>query len=391
MRILFVHNHYKLEGGEDQVLSYERDLINRHGHITDTFAITNMQINRFVSKLKTAFYLKYSHEYKQVLLHHISGFNPDIIHAHNLFPLLTPSIYDACIESKIPVVQTLHNYRTICSNALLMRDGHICELCISGSHYNAVLYRCYRNSMLGSLAVAKMLSYHRKNKTWKNKVDCFIALTQFAKKKFIQGGFPEKEIMVKPNFFAHDRAFCEITNNREGVLFIGRLSHEKGIKTLLNAWKTLDISLKIAGEGPLVGMIDITTSSKITLLGQIPPSQVTKEMAKAKFLVMPSECYEGFPMVLVEAFAHGLPVIASNLGGMSEIVKNNITGLHFEPGNPEDLAKKVLWMYAHPDECERMGKNARNEYEQKYTPEKNYKMLMDIYQKTIENYEIRNS
>jgi len=272
-----------------------------------------------------------------------------------------------------------------------MRNGNICELCVSGSHYNAVLYRCYRNSTSGSLAVARMLSYHRNNKTWHNKVDCFIALTQFAKKKFIDGGFPEKKIMVKPNFFDREKDLSVKENTREGVLFIGRLSHEKGVKTLFKAWETLEIPLRIAGDGPFMGMINTAPSSKITLLGQISPLDVTKEMTKARFLVMPSEWYEGFPMVLVEAFAHGLPVIASNLGGMSEIIENNITGLHFQPGNPEDLAEKVSWMYTHPDECKKMGENARTVYEQKYTPETNYKMLMNIYQKTIENYEIRNS
>lgn len=391
MKILMIHNYYKEIGGEDNVVSLEKSLLTLNDNTVNLFKVNNRQINNSFTQIKTALNISYSQKHKILISNEIRKFKPDIVHAHNLFPLLTPSIYDACIESNIPVVQTLHNYRIICSNALLMRNGHICELCVSGSHYNSVLYQCYRNSILGSLAVARMLSYHRNNKTWQNKVDCFIALTNFAKNKFIEGGLPEKKILVKPNFFTRNEISLVKESKREKVLFLGRLSHEKGVKTLIQAWKTLDIPLKIAGDGPLIEMVKATTHPSIMTLGKISPSQVTMEMAKARFLIMPSECYEGFPMVLVEAFAHGLPVVASNLGGMSEIVENNVTGLHFEPGNPIDLAEKVLWMYNHPDECKRMGENARNIYEQKYTPEKNYAILMDIYQRTIETYEVKNS
>lgn len=391
MKILFVHNQYKQYGGEDSVIKNEMAMLMLNNQGIDLFSVSNNRINVLSKKIAAAISTTYSRKYRNLLFEKIKKFKPDIIHAHNLFPLLTPSIYDACVESKIPVVQTLHNYRIICPNALLMRNGYICELCISGSYYNAVLYRCYRNSIFGSLAVARMLSYHHNNKTWQNKVDCFIALTDFVKNKYIEGGFPEKKIIVKPNFYKKATLPAFNEKGREGVLFVGRLSHEKGVKTLIKAWIGLDIPLRIAGEGPLMETVKSAISSKIIVLGKISQAQVSQEMTTANFLVMPSEWYEPFGLVIVEAFAHGLPVVASNLGGMSEIVENNYTGLHFEPGNPEDLAEKVLWMYNNPEECKRMGKNARAVYEQKYTDEKNYDMLMDIYQKTIENYEIKNS
>lgn len=391
MKILYIHNQYKQVGGEDGVINSEMTMLNLHSIDLELLIANNHMISNIIEKLKVVIKINYSNKYKKIVLERINRFKPDIIHVHNLFPLLTPSIYDACIESKVPVVQTLHNYRTICSNALLMRNGHICELCISGSHYNAALYRCYRNSFLGSLAVARMLSYHQNKKTWQDKVDTFIALTHFAKTKFIEGGLPAKKIKVKPNFFNEERPIFGNKNSRKGALFVGRISHEKGIKTLLKAWETLDVPLRIAGDGPLMRMVKEKNTSKIVILGKISSSQVSQEMAKASFLVMPSEWYEGFPMVIVEAFAHGLPVVASNLGGMSEIVENNITGLHFEAGNPKDLAEKVLWMHNHPNECKKMGETARKMYEEKYTPERNYHMLMDIYQKTIETYEAKNS
>ena len=392
MNILFIHNMYKQSGGEDTILQSELAILAQNGHKTEQAGQQNARIQSLVDKTKVFKNILYSHQSRQWMSLQINCFKPDIVHVHNFFPLLTPSIYDACIEAGVPVVQTLHNYRTICPGALLMRNGKICEKCITGSPYQAILHRCYRNSIPGSWAVARMVAYHRNKQTWQYKVDRFIALTQFGKQKFIEAGFPGKKIVVKPNF-------CEVVysrgngqdSKRRGALFVGRLSDEKGVATMLEAWHGLDIPLRVAGGGPLFAGNDGKHDGYVEFLGQITGEQVAVEMGQASFLVMSSEWYEGFPMVLVESFAHGLPVVASRLGGMAEIVQDGITGLHFEPGNSKDLAEKVLWMNNHSDECRQMGKNARKEYEEKYTPEKNYEMLMDIYKKTIENYEIKNS
>jgi len=391
MNILFIHNVYRQHGGEDTVLQSEIDLLSLKGHQADQANQQNNHIQTFADKISVLKNVIYSHQSKRWMASQINLSKPDIIHVHNFFPLLTPSIYDACIEAGVPVVQTLHNYRTICPGALLMRDGKICEKCVTGLPYQAVLHRCYRNSIPGSWAVARMVAYHRKKKTWKNKVDCFIVLTRFARNKFIEAGFPVEKIIVKPNFCEVPQMESKWFRKREGALFVGRLSQEKGLSTMLDAWHDLDIPLRIAGGGPLFDNHHGKHDGCIKLLGQIDNELVAEEMKKAAFLAMPSEWYEGFPMVLVESFAHGLPVVASRLGSMAEIVQDGITGLHFEPGNPQDLREKVQWMYNHPDACQQMGNNARKEYEQKYTPEKNYEMLIDIYQKTIENYEIRHS
>lgn len=369
------------------VLSNEQSLLLRHNHLVESLMVSNDDVQGFATKMLVAWQATYAPRGYAITKKALSRTQPDLVHVHNFFPLLSPSICNACQEAGIPLVMTLHNYRLICPGALLMRDGKICEKCVTGSPYQSVLHRCYRNSIPGSWAVARMVAYHRKKQTWQHKVDRFITLTQFGKQKFVEAGFPEEKIVVKPNFYDISGSRCkEKGGSRSGVLFVGRLSKEKGVATMLEAWQTLDILLRVAGDGPLLGQQHWRHKANITFLGQLPAEQVSTEMSQASFLAMPSECYEGFPLVLVEAFAHSLPVLASRLGGMAEIVEDGVTGLHFEPGNPHDLAQKVQWLQDHPEECRKMGENARQEYEEKYTPEKNYEMLMDVYRQAIENH-----
>jgi glycosyltransferase involved in cell wall biosynthesis len=387
VKILLLHNAYKHRGGEDNVLEAEYNLLNSKRDTCYKYIVSNKTISTLPEKIKTGFNCSYSRVYEQIVLEKIKTILPDIVHVHNFFPLLTPSIYDACIKTKTPVIQTLHNYRTICPGALLMRKGHICEKCISGSLYNAVIHKCYRGSILESFAVAKFVKMHRKNKTWQKKVNYFIALTEFAKRKFIQAGFPSEKIVVKPNFYAQKKELVCRPQDRKGALFVGRLSSEKGIETLLKAWKNLKIPLRIAGDGPFFGKISLNENPFVKSLGRLTQEQISVEMGKASFLIMPSEWYEGFPMVLVEAFAHALPVLTSRLGGMAEIVEHKRTGIHFKAGDENELAEKALWMYKHPEKTRIMGENALIVYNRKYTPENNYNQLNKIYQKAIFEYQ----
>jgi glycosyltransferase involved in cell wall biosynthesis len=383
VKILLVHNSYQHKGGEDSVLASEKKLLTKHNNLVQLSIVTNKSVQNIFSKLDVAINTTWSQPgYKHITLA-IKQFEPNVIHVHNFFPLLTPSVYDAAIKMEIPLVQTLHNYRTICPGALLMRNGKICEKCITSSPYHAIRHRCYRNSILGSWAVARMVAHHRNKLTWQNKVDCFIALTRFGKQKFVEAGFPAKKIVVKPNFYEISKDWSEISRRRMGALFVGRVSEEKGVTVMLKAWHGLGISLRVAGSGPMLHDLQRKHESCIEFLGQMTREQISKEMAQAAFLVMPSEWYETFGLVIVEAYAHGIPVIASRLGAMAEIVENGVTGLHFEAGNAEDLSQKVQWLHDHPEECRRMGKNARRVYEEKYTPEKNYEMLMDVYKQAI--------
>ena len=386
MKILLVHNIYQQSGGEDTVLGLEKEMLLDQGNDIFEYTVDNHTITGIKDKLVTALSVNYSYSAKKNLIKTLLEVRPDVVHVHNFFPLLTPSIYDACIERKVPVVQTLHNYRMMCPGALLMRGGHICEDCIEGSPYQAVIHGCYRESRVASFVLARMVQYHRRHRTWQNKVNRFIALTDFAKNKFIQAGFPENKIIVKPNFtIADECSVKQSKNNMCCALFVGRISREKGIGTLLKAWKNISLHLSIIGDGPLLDEVRMSDIDSIDALGLISSNKVHIKMLQASFLVMPSEWYEGFPMVLVEAYSCGLPVIASRLGGMAEIVEDGVTGLHFEAGNAYDLAEKVRWMASHPDECKKMGENARKMYEKKYTAEINYKMLMQIYQDAIQD------
>ncbi len=382
MRILICHNAYQLNGGEDAVVESEYELLKSHGHDVELYIVSNDEIRGVLDKVKTGLHASYSESSKERIRNLLSVLKPDVVHFHNTFPLLTPSVYDACREIGVGIVQTLHNFRTICPSALLLRNGKLCELCISGTPYYGTLHKCYRGSRLQSFAVSHMVSHHRKVNTWNEKVDRFITLTEFGREKFAAARFPTNKIRVKPNFVRHSLA--PTTEERQDFcLYVGRISEEKGLDTLCQAFSQTNIPLKIAGSGPLLQDLRSKYSVDIEFLGPQTQQQINHLMADARFLVMPSKWYETFGLVIIEAYANMLPVVCSDLGAMRELVKNNETGLHFEAGNAQDLAVKVKWLYDNPNECRQMGENAFREYQEKFTPEINYKMLIDIYQEAI--------
>jgi glycosyltransferase involved in cell wall biosynthesis len=326
------------------------------------------------------------------------------VHVHNLFPLLTPAALDATFEAGVPVVYTLHNYRLLCAGATLMRDGRPCELCVNGSPFQAVRYRCYRESMAASAAAAWMIARNRYVSTFQRKVDRFIALTQFAKGLFVRAGYSPEQLAVKPDAVSDPAEFGAGARGAAGdapgaagdargrgprALFLGRLSPEKGVSTLLGAWAgDVPVHLAVAGTGPLTPLVAAAaddSGGRIDFLGFLPAERVHRELAAAEFLVMPSQCYEGFGVVIIEAFAHGIPVLASNLGSMAELVEDGVTGLLFEPGDQSDLAAKATWLAEHPEERLRMGAAARRDFERKYTLERNYDQLMAIYAGALEH------
>jgi glycosyltransferase involved in cell wall biosynthesis len=385
MKILIVHNRYQQAGGEDNVVAAEAKLLADHGHEVELWNADNKDLPGGLSgKIKTAISTTYSSASKAIARDKLQSFKPDVVHVHNFFPQISPSIYDACLDKGVPVVQTLHNYRLICPGAMLMRGGKICEQCITGSPYQAAWYGCYRGSKLGSLVVAHMVAQHRKQGTWQHKVNRFIALTDFAKSKFVEAGFPSDKIVVKANF-AHDPLQESPRLNRTTpgfALFVGRISEEKGIKTLLQAWSILDDKtlLKVAGTGSLADLLP--GKNNIVALGLQNSSEISRLMQQAAFLVLPSEWYEGFPLVLVEAFAHGLPVLASRLGSMADIIMDGETGLLFTTGDADDLASKAKWLMDNPLKTQELGENARRTFLAKYTAEQNYAELMAIYEDT---------
>ena len=381
MRVLLAHNSYQQSGGEDAVLRNERALLADAGCDVDLLHVHNDEISSFWHKLSTTINLTRSARGKMLMARAIERFRPDVVHVHNFFPLLTASIYDACRDAGIPVVQSLHNYRITCAGAILFRDGKPCEDCIHGTPYQGALHGCYRGSRAGSLAVARMIDVHRRNNIWNTRVDRFIALTRFAKGRYVAAGIEPRRIAVKPNFVPDPGRIPPAAQPpRSGALFVGRLSPEKGLGTLLKGWQGLSVPLTIIGDGPLKDEVVAGSGGPITYRGQQTALEVREAMRTAAFLVMPSESFETFGMVIVEAFANRLPVIASRLGAMAEIIEDGRTGLLFTPGDAADLATTAATAAAQPDRLRALGQEARATYEARYTPAVNLRALMAIYE-----------
>jgi len=391
MRVLEIHNRYTQLGGEDAVFEAERALLSRMGHEVMAFVRDNNEIN-VMTQVSVAVATIWSRESSKKMRRLIREFLPDVVHFHNTFLLISPAAYYACKEAGVPVVQTLHNYRLLCPAATFSRNGRICKDCIGKAvPWLGIVHGCWQESRSKTAVVVAMLTLHRLLKTWQKQVDLFIALTEFARRKFIEGGLPAKNVVVRPNFVLRD-PLVDIHNARgvrEYALYVGRLSPEKGVRTMLMAWRHLsEIPLKLVGDGPLMGevcsFIEKHRLKGVEVLGHLPHNEMLLLMRKARFLVFPSECYETFGLVVIEAFACGVPVIASGLGAMSEIVDDGRTGLYFELRNSKELTAKVRWAWNHEKMLEDMGSEARKEYERKYTAEINYKMLMGIYETAIE-------
>ncbi len=383
MKISIVHNTYKIKGGEDSVVLNELDILKKQQE-TELFLVDNLSIRSTKDKLITTLGGVFSPKFKRDFNKMLNKSKPDVVHVHNYFPLLSPSVFFSCKECNIPVVHTLHNYRAICPTALLMHNGKIVERSVGGSPWWAVKEKVYRDSYIGTIVLALMVYIHKMINTWATKVDRYIALTEFSKKKYIEAGWPEDKIVVKPNFIVDPFNSEFEYNNENYAIYIGRLSEEKGIDILLDSWSNKNRKLLIIGEGPLRKKVECCNNSNVIYLGKKDKQSVLELVTNASFLIMASKWYEGFPMVLVEAMACGTAVIVPNLGGMGEIVKDGTTGLHFDPGSSADLSAKIDQLFDSSEEQKRMGINARNEYLDKYTPEKNYEMLIDIYQQAIE-------
>jgi len=389
MKIVMVHNTYREAGGEDVVFDSEKCLLERTGHTVIPYVRSNMELHdaSFLDRIGTASRMVWSSKTRREFAALLEAERPDIVHVHNTFMVISPSIYSACSERAIPVVQTLHNFRLLCPGANFFRDGSICKECVDQSLLQSVRHGCYRNSRGATAGVALMLAIHRALDTWPASVTRFIALTEFAKERFIAAGFPAEKFVVKPNFADPDP--CERVGSGEYAVFIGRLVENKGLWVLLNAWKKLpsQYPLHIVGEGPERAALEAQARELqlpgITFRGRLSHAEVIETMKGARFVIVPSTLYEGLPMCIVESFACGTPVLCSRLGPLTEIVDDQLTGLHFNPGEAQDLASKVDWSWNHPLELARMGRAARGKYETDYTADKNYSLLMGIYKQAL--------
>lgn len=389
LKVLIVHNTYQQPGGEDVVFDQERQMLERAGHRVVTFCRNNSEVNEYSGLRRIALAKRtiWSSRTRKDFLSLLRQEKPDVVHVHNTFVMISPSIYSACYEARVPIVQTLHNYRLICPAATFFRDGRVCEECLQGSLWRSVQHACYHDSRAANAVIVAMLSYHRMRKTWDREISCFIALSEFSRNKLIEGGLPAGKIFVKPNFVYPDPGVP--TGERDYAVFVGRLSPEKRVSTVLKAWKLcpLSIPMLVIGGGPDRSSLEREAANsglrQVRFQGQLTRSATRAAIGKARFLVFSSEWYENFPVTIAESFACGTPVIASRMGAMQEIVTDGRTGLHFVPGDPEDLARKVEWAWTHPNEMHAMGLEGRREYESKYTAQKNYPALMEIYERAM--------
>lgn len=386
--VLIVHNRYRERGGEDVVFDSEAMLLKQRGHRVRRFSVDNallpvsptpsQQVGLAVNTL-------WSRESAAELRKTIRDFGPDVVQVHNTFPQLSPSIYEACAAEGVRVFQTLHNYRFVCPAATLFRDGRPCEDCVGRAFpWPGVMHACYQGSRARSAVVASMLGLARARGALDH-VSAFIALNEFGRRMFVRGGLPDGRVVVKPNFV--DDIAATPTTARSGFLFVGRLAPEKGVGTMLRAWRSLPdtIGLRIIGDGPLRGAVqrEASTSRNILYDGPRDHDDVLGAMASARALVFPSEWYEGCPMTIIESFASRLPVVASRLGSLEEMVLDGHRGLLFERGAADDLAEKIRWLHEHGDEASKLGDAARDEYLREYTADRSYARLMAIYRRQV--------
>jgi len=373
IRVLLAHCRYRERGGEDEVVESEAELLRSRGHPVELL----LKDNRAIASLKDAAAAAlWSHRAARETRALISSFHPDVLHVHNTFPLLSPSIYWAARREGVAVIQTLHNFRLFCAQAMFLRGGQVCEDCIGHLPWRGVLHRCYRDSFSQSAVLVGSLGLHRTLGSYRDKVTRYIALNDFCRGKFVAGGLPAHRVVVKPNFVDIDRGPQQA---RFGGLFVGRLAPEKGIGTLRDALAEGGTGpLDVIGTGPEEGAL--RGLGGVRLLGRLGQAEVQARMRRASFLVLPSVWYENFPRVLIEAFACGLPVIASRIGALAELVDPGSTGLLFEPGSAPELRQAIEWAQANGSRMEQMGRNARERYERHYTPETNYRRLIAIYE-----------
>lgn len=379
MRILVAHNAYHYRGGEDTVVDAEVALLRRHGHEVRLYRRDNAELEH-MPRLQAGLSAIWSRRTVDDLAQLQQDFAPQLIHAHNTFPLISPSLYVAARRFGIPVVQTLHNFRLLCPQAMLLREGRGCTDCVGRFPWRGVLHRCYRRSHAQTAVTAAMLGVHRLAGTWRRDVQRYIVLNRMCRDLFVEGGLPLEKMAIKPNFVE-----CPATpapSRRSGGMFIGRLSPEKGIATLAAALQRLPgLQIDVYGNGPLQEMVERTAG--LRYCGFQPAEVLRERMHHAAYLVVPSTGIESFGLVAIEAFACGTPVIASGHGGLGEIVVHRRNGLLFSPGDPDELAGALRHAEREPADMRRMGAEAYQSYLAHYTPERNYEMLMRIYDEAI--------
>ncbi len=388
MRVLLAHNFYRSSApsGEDEVVRGEQRLLEDAGFEVIPFIRRNDDLPAGLrGALSAAVSNAWSASSLRALRTLIQQTKPDVAHFHNTFPQISPAAYHACREAGVPVVQTLHNYRMFCANGLLNRAGRPCELCVGRDPLPALIHACYRDSRLATAGMVLGSALHRVRRTYQTSVDRFIVLTQFAAQKFIAHGLSPERIVVRGNCLPFDPGLGAPDAAEPYALFVGRLTREKGVATMLHAWRRLSgIRLRIAGDGALREQLEREAKDlPVEFLGRVPSERVLALMRGAALLIVPSECYEGFPRVVVEAFATGAPLVVADIGGLRELVEHGIDGIKFRSGSADELAAAVSRLWQAPDDRARLRAAGRVRFERELSPAAGLASLREIYRGAI--------
>lgn len=386
MRILQIHNSYRQAGGEDMIVRAEAQMLRDYGHEVLLFSAENGGSPFTI--LRAAYESDWSPSASRCIEHICKEFQPDVAHVHNFWMAISPSVHAACHSTGVPTVQTLHNYRIVCPNGQLLRDGRVCEACVGSSPIKGVIHRCYRRSASSSALVARMISKNQRKKTWWTDVDAFIALTQASADIFRKSGaLPPEKLYVKPNFTADPGRSPRRPSESKQVVFVGRLSAEKGVDLLIEAWRrSSDVpdgrELLIAGDGPEA--VDLHRKADgarhpIHFLGNRNRQELTNILNAARFCVVPSTWLEPFGLVVIEAYACGRPAVTFDIGGPGELVRCGVTGLKVPVNDVASLTDRVDRLCNDDDLVDRLGASAREEYLTRFTPAANIKALLTIY------------
>lgn len=383
--VLIVHNYYQIPGGEDTVVGNEKKMLEENGHKVILYSRNNLELKE-MSKLKklclpltTIFNPRTFREVKRL----IQKESIEVVHVHNTLTLISPAVYYAARAMRVPVVQTVHNFRLLCPGATFYRDGHICEDCVVHGLKCAVKHRCYRSSRLQTLACVMSTWFYRMMGIY-GKLN-YICLTEFNKEKLLKlKQIRPEQVYVKPNFgesTAND--IIPYEKRKDQIVFVGRLDQLKGIDFLLKSWKEMndmESKLVICGTGPMQQWCETFISenslSNVEYRGFVPNEQARQIIAESKALILPTKWYEGFPMTIVEAYSVGTPVIGPNLGNTGCLILDGVTGYRYEANDEKNL-KRTLKKLDHP-----LG-GIYEYYQEHYSKKKGYEMLNCIYQELV--------
>ena len=389
MKILVCHNFYRRSSGEDRSVAMDIKLLKNRGHTVIEYTAESevLESATTFNKFATGLRLIYSPKQSQEIEELVTKENPDVVHVHNVFPLLTPSIYIGLEKTNRPVVQAIRNYRFLCPNGLFYTHGEVCRRCVEGSLMNAIRYRCLQDSLVQSALYAVSIHVHRSLGTIPNKLGILAALSPFVASQLETYFDGLKDIRVLPNY-------VDVSQFRLGeldggyVAYMGRLSPEKGVLKVVKAMRKLpEINLKIIGTGPsedaIRAFIQKHNLRNVELLGYIGGLKRFEILRRARCLIVPSQWHEPFGRVVLEAYACGVPIIASRMGGLQSLVFENETGLLFEPNDIEKITKHIRYMVNNSKVAAEMGRKGRHLVENEYSPDAHYQQLMEIYRDAL--------